>query len=164
MSDFHGVCLFKLFYFTADFAAQKSLLLLHLFSHPSPDTDCDCQVCWCQSTFSFGFQRYPQKALCIQWWTNIILISELQFLSWMVSLNQLCPLSSSVYRSWQAAQVNFGSGGQQRYVGQLQLQCVHSRCHSIFKVEAADWVPRSVSSVTCNVIFSLSGEVEYETL
>lgn len=33
----------------------------------------------------------PQKALCIQGWTNIILISELQFLRWMVSLNQLCP-------------------------------------------------------------------------
>lgn len=93
----------------------------------------------------------PQKALCIQGWTNIILISELQFLRWLVSLNQLCPLSSSVYRSWQAAQVNFGSGGQ------LRLQCVHSRSHSIFKVEAADWVPRSVSSVTSNVIFSLSG-------
>lgn len=93
----------------------------------------------------------PQKALCIQGWTNIILISEAQFLRWMVSLNQLCPLSSSVYRSWQAARVNFGSGGQ------LRLQCVHSRSHSIFKVEAADWVPRSVSSVNSNVIFSLSG-------
>lgn len=50
-------------------------------------------------------------------------------------------LSSALCRSWHQASVNFGSGGQRRLPGQLWLQCVHSRGHSILKLEAADWLP-----------------------
>lgn len=65
-------------------------------------------------------------------------------------------LSSSFCRFWQAASVNFGSSGRRSFQDQLWLQCVHSRRHPILKLEAADWLPRSVSSVTHYDMFSLS--------
>lgn len=65
--------------FTVDFAAQKEVFLIGIFIFtPSLDTGSDSQVCtelWCQCSYPCGLHRHPQRAFCIQWLSNIVLIS-----------------------------------------------------------------------------------------
>lgn len=133
---------------TINSTAEEEVPLVGVFIFtPSLDTRCDSPVCakiWyqhCQRGVVSSGGPIPSSANSLTWFFN-------RWPAWSA-------LSSSFFRSWHAAPVNFGSGGRRSFQDQLWLQCVHSCRHPILKLEAADWLPGSVSSVTHYDMFSL---------
>lgn len=108
---------------TVDFTAQKDVFPIGIFIFtPSPDTGCDSQVCagiWCQPTFLYSLHRRRQRAFCIQWQPNIILISSFQFSKKIDDLHdQLCPpLSAGPGTQHQLTLAQVVSGGSRANSG-----------------------------------------------
>lgn len=131
------------FVFSSFWTAQ----FLYIFT-PSLDTDHDSRY-----VLKLGASLHTHMVYTGCSESNGGLISPLN-----MNDDELSAPSSALCRSWQAASVNFGSGGQRRLLDEVWLQCVHSRSHSVLELEAADWLPRSVCFVTSDHMFSLSGK------